>query len=100
MSWIGNPYDNAKAERFMRTLKEEKVGGIAYCDVVEARTKIWLFIETVYKRQQLHSAPNYLTPEEYEENWPRQRPLRAVTDFRVSASGCISEPMNLSTFPQ
>jgi putative transposase len=27
MSRAGNPYDNAKAERFMRTLKEEEVNG-------------------------------------------------------------------------
>lgn len=68
MSRVGNPYDNAKAERFMRTLKEEEVDGSAYSDVVEARTKIGLFIETVYNRQRLHSALDYLTPEEYEEN--------------------------------
>jgi transposase InsO family protein len=74
MSRIGNPYDNAKAERFMRTLKEEEVDGGAYRDVEDARAKIGLFIETVYNRQRLHSALDYLTPEEYEENWPRQRP--------------------------
>ena len=74
MSRVGNPYDNAKAERFMRTLKEEEVDGIAYCDVAEARAKIGLFIETVYNRQRLHSALDYLSPEEYEENWPRQQP--------------------------
>jgi transposase InsO family protein len=74
MSRVGNPYDNAKAERFMRTLKEEEVDGGAYRDVEDARAKIGLFIETVYNRQRLHSALDYLTPEEYEENWPRQRP--------------------------
>ena len=74
MSRVGNPYDNAKAERFMRTLKEEEVDGSAYGDVAEARAKIGLFIETVYNRQRLHSALDYRTPEEYEQNWPRQRP--------------------------
>src|SRR4029453_3294119 len=32
MSRIGNPYDNAKAERFMRTLKTEQVDGMLYRD--------------------------------------------------------------------
>jgi len=74
MSRVGNPYDNAKAERFMRTLKEEEVNGSGYRDVDEAREKIGLFIETVYNRQRLHSALDYLTPEEYEQDLPRERP--------------------------
>jgi transposase InsO family protein len=78
MSRVGNPYDNAKAERFMRTLKEEEVDGSAYRDVEEARPKIGLFIETVYNRERLHSALDYLTPEEYEQNWTRQRPGLAL----------------------
>jgi transposase InsO family protein len=66
MSRVGNPYDNAKAERFMRTLKEEAVDGSAYRDAADASARIGLFIETVYNRQRLHSALAYLTPEEYE----------------------------------
>jgi putative transposase len=56
MSRIGNPYDNAKAERFMRTLKEEEVDDRAYRDIVDARKRIGEFIERVYNRQRLHSA--------------------------------------------
>jgi len=66
MSRVGNPYDNAKAERFMRTLKEEEVDGRAYRDLAEARRHIGAFIETVYNRQRIHSALGYLSPEEYE----------------------------------
>ena len=73
MSRVGNPYDNAKAERFMRTLKEEENDGCAYRDAAEARARIGQFIETVYNRQRLHSALDYLSPEEYEANLP---PLR------------------------
>jgi putative transposase len=73
MSRVGNPYDNAKAERFMRTLKEEEVDGSAYRDADDARARIGLFIDTVYNRQRLHSALDYLTPEEYEAKLPRLR---------------------------
>lgn len=73
MSRVGNPYDNAKAERFMRTLKEEEVDGSAYRDAAEARAGIGTFIEQVYNRQRLHSALDYLSPEEYEAALPRLR---------------------------
>jgi len=70
MSRVGNPYDNAKAERFMRTLKEEEVDGRAYRDIDEARRSIGTFIETVYNRRRLHSALGYLSPDEYEATLP------------------------------
>ena len=66
MSRLGNPYDNAKAERFMRTLKQEEVDGSAYRDVADARAQVASFIDT-YNRQRLHSALDYLSPDEYEE---------------------------------
>jgi transposase InsO family protein len=67
MSRKGNPYDNAKAERFMRTLKEEEVNGKQYRDLAEARAQIAEFLEQIYNRQRLHSALRYLTPAEFEE---------------------------------
>ena len=71
MSRVGNPYDNAKAERFMKTLKTEEVDGSVYRNLREARTKIGRFIEEVYNRQRLHSALDYRPPEEYEMALPR-----------------------------
>lgn len=67
MSRVGNPYDNARAESFMKTLKQEEVAGLAYRDASDARRRIASFIEEVYNRQRLHSALNYLSPEEYEK---------------------------------
>ena len=67
MSRRGNPYDNARAERFMRTLKEEQVHGTDYLDLEDARSRIGEFLEQVYNRQRLHSALRYLTPEEFEQ---------------------------------
>jgi transposase InsO family protein len=71
MSRVGNPYDNAKAESFMKTLKQEEVDGTAYRDGGDAHHRIGSFIEEVYNRQRLHSALDYLSPEEYEATLPR-----------------------------
>jgi len=70
MSRIANPYDNAKAESFMKTLKHEEVDGRAYRDAHHARTAIGAFIEQVYNRQRLHSALAYRPPAEFEANLP------------------------------
>jgi len=66
MSRPGNPYDNAKAERFMRTLKYEEVYLNDYDTLAEVRTSIQHFIEDVYNRKRLHSALGYLPPIEFE----------------------------------
>ncbi len=72
MSRVGNPYDNAKAESFMKTLKQEEVDGRAYRNVADARSHIGSFIDEVYNRQRLHSALDYRPPQEYEDLNPRQ----------------------------
>src|SRR6266852_5892875 len=59
MSRVGNPYDNAKAESFMKTLKQEEVDGRSYRDAHQAKEMIVSFIEQVYNRQRLHSALAY-----------------------------------------
>jgi putative transposase len=66
MSRVGNPYDNAKAESFMKTLKHEEVDGRNYRDLNQARAAIGAFIEDVYNRQRLHSALAYRPPTEFE----------------------------------
>jgi len=66
MSRVGSPYDNAKAESFMSTLKREEVDGRAYRTAHEARRSIGSLIEEVYNRQRLHSALNYLAPADFE----------------------------------
>lgn len=73
MSRLGNPYDNAKAESFMKTLKTEEVDGSAYRDAQDARSRIGEFIEQVYNRQRLHSALDYRSPMEYEDLLSRPR---------------------------
>lgn len=66
MSRTGNPYDNARAESFMKTLKCEEVYLRGYRDAEDARASIGYFIDEVYNRSRLHSALGYLAPEAFE----------------------------------
>jgi putative transposase len=67
MSRRGNPYDNAYAESFMKTLKCEEVYRNEYRSLEEAAASIGEFIEQVYNQQRLHSALDYRPPAEFEE---------------------------------
>lgn len=82
MSRVACPYDNAMAESFMKTLKQEEVNGTAYRDITHARAEIGAFIGQVYNRQRLHSALAYRSPEEYERSLPwaaAQQPMAIET---------------------
>lgn len=67
MSRKGNPYDNAKAESFFKTLKTEEVYLFEYETFGEANMRIGTFIEDVYNQKRLHSSLGYLPPSEFEE---------------------------------
>jgi len=66
MSRPANPYDNAKAESFMKTLKHEEVNAKTYVDLEDARRQIGAFIEDVYNAKRLHSSLGYKPPVEFE----------------------------------
>ena len=79
MSLVACPWDNAMAEGFMKTLKNEEVDGRPYRDLAEAA--IGGFVETVYNRPRLHSALAHHASEVFEASQP------PVAGSPVTASG-------------
>ena len=84
MSRVANPYDNAKAESFMKTLKTEEVNGKAYATLDDARRDIGRFINTVYNRQRLHSALGYKPPAEFEAELSHHSKSQTYATIAVS----------------
>ena len=66
MAARGNPYENAQAESFFKTLKSEEVYLKEYRDIDEAQQHLDRFIEDVYNTKRLHSALGYRPPAEFE----------------------------------
>ena len=62
MSRPGNPWDNALAESFFKTLKRELVNGKGYKTREEAKQDVFKYIELYYNRQRMHSSIGYNAP--------------------------------------
>ena len=86
MSRKGNPYDNAIAESFMRTIKVEEVYINEYTTISEAFTNIDHFIEIVYNTKRLHLSLGYKTPDEIEAEFYHLQSTLAIPET-VSMQG-------------
>ena len=62
MSRPGNPWDNALAESFFKTLKREPVNGKGCKTREEASQDVFKYIELYHNRQRMHSSIGHNAP--------------------------------------
>lgn len=74
-----SPWQNGQAESFFKTLKGEEVYLSDYQNFDQAKENITQFIKEVYNKKRLHSAIDYLPPEEYEELLKREKDSNIYT---------------------
>ena len=88
MSRKANCYDNAMVESFWATLKTECFdnfrSGIPTTRQ-EAKQKLFAYIEVFYNRRRLHSALDYCSPVEFEDNY-KQHNLEKEVNLSLSVS--------------
>jgi putative transposase len=87
MSRSGNPYDNAFAESFMKTLKKEEVYLWEYESFVDVAERIPYFIEEVYNRKRVHSGIGYLPPVEFETILSNEKRRKELGQINLKISG-------------
>jgi transposase InsO family protein len=81
MSGTGRPWENARAESFMKTLKAEAVDGRRFRNLEDARAGLITFIEEYYNARRLHSALGYCSPVEFEEKSRSMQTPPAAAEF-------------------
>ncbi len=100
MSRKGNPYDNAFAESFIKTLKVEEVYCNEYETLDQAQADIGHFLEFIYNAKRLHSALGYRPPEEFEAAFAAQQAAAAGSEARVGDTEAVGDAPAASDNPR
>lgn len=87
MSRSGNPYDNAFAESFMKTLKKEEVYLWEYESFIDVAERIPYFLEDVYNRKRVHSGIKYLSPAQFEAILADEKRRKQLGQINLKISG-------------
>ncbi len=75
MGSVGDAYDNAMAESFFANLECELLNRRSFKTKIEARLAVFTWIEGWYNPRRRHSALDYLSPKNFEEqNHPLSKP--------------------------
>lgn len=72
MGEVGEATQDGYAECLSRTIKEEEVYLSDYRDYADAFRNLGCFLSDLYRHKHIHSAPGYLTPAEFEQQWGAQ----------------------------
>jgi putative transposase len=77
MNSVGSWYDNAPMESFIGTLKTELVHHCLWETRDDAKTDVFLYLESFYNLRRRHSALHYLSPDAYEQLYYQQEAISA-----------------------
>jgi putative transposase len=92
MGTVGDAYDNAMAESFFASLECELIARRKWTSKSEAKTAVFSWIEGWYNPRRLHSALDYLSPIQFEENKRANNARAHEHGFPTAAVGSSQAP--------
>ena len=75
MGSVGDCFDNAMCESFFATIECELIEGESFTDRSEARRAVFDFVDGFYNPRRLHSALDYQSPVNCEQEYFREQPV-------------------------